>query len=237
MALSHVGRDAQANVTREVPPFEDIHESQFGIVPNLAPHDVQEEAPARRRFEQLRSLFGPQLPTVRRPRPHTAHLRGTVMGPRATEPATGHLRGTARELRERRGHSVPPPPRTWAEESLPDAVGADWSADGMGASAPPLIPDDDVDQPPSEHDSISAWTAERLDLLDRTVTKDHADNIHHLQLEVQILQNHLYTFIGAADDGDSKDSDKQRKVKRYAMSNLVTSCHLAHSSAPRRRSQ
>ena len=77
----------------------------------------------------------------------------------------------------------------------------DWAADGHEPSAPPRGPtmlDTDPGEAPeemSDNDGVFEWSDERLDLLDRTVNKDHADKSHQMQLGIHILQNYLHTLL------------------------------------------
>ena len=125
-------------------------------------------------------------------------LRPTLQS-RARSP-TQYIRGTAAELRQPAGHDVPPPPRTWAEQLPWPADGSPPASEGpQAASAPPpeFLTNNDDDE--------FEWTSDRLDLLDRAVNRDHADRLHQLQLDMQIMQNHLYTFIGKDIGGDKKE--------------------------------
>ena len=192
MALAYVHRNADIDSDmrgRTLPPFDGEQDPHVGIAPNMNTNVVLEPASGRRRFK-LGDLWG-----------------RTTDPPRSSSmPPAGYLRGTAEELRERLGHDVPPPPRTWG---TPERT-ASWAADGFGdASAPlPHLIFSDAD----EDHNMQDWPSDKLNLLDRVVNKDHANRLHEFVLDVQIIQHHLHTFMG------DEQRATNRTAQRYNMS-------------------
>ena len=136
-------------------PFDDICDPQFGIEPNVVgePIDLQEVVPRV-------SLRGATL------RAKQALSSGRVRRPEL--PPSDPRRGTPDELRRRRGHSVPPPPRTWA----PPEGHRDADVDDLvhePAPATSLLPQPEA--PGSPDGADPQWTAERLGELHAMVTK------------------------------------------------------------------
>ena len=100
--------------------------------------------------------------------PRRSSLRGAVLRAKqalkrgrpewATAPPPGEpIRGTAAEMRARRGHSVPPPPRTWA------------GLEGHRDDDLELQDDAVVTVGVPREEDLFEWAADRLDTLDATV--------------------------------------------------------------------
>ena len=196
MALSHLA-DAkdpaqQEHVLSDIGnPFENVANSQFGIVPNQQMDvSLSSQATPAKDVERAPAEWG------------TESSKHSSPGRRP-----GYVKGSAAELRARRIRELK------TQESTNSAI-AMTTAKSPTASAPPLdILHDDL-EPDASDITTKTWDADKLDLLYETVKLQDA-KVHDHTLAISILENKVAVLLG-----EDPPNQQSLRRNRYRMRTL-----------------